>query len=825
MNRTNAQCVGVAHVRMGRGNLPTLGAQPPEHRLTIPSKKQFGPFLIDVGERVLQRNGLPVALTPKAFDLLAALLDRPGQLISKDELLQKVWPDTFVEEANLAYNVFALRKALQDTAENSHYIETVPKKGYRFTATVTPMIPANAGEPSADGAQLSPPSSSEADVPTLTLVANERPTASAGFTAPSHVEKTILAFRKDPAGRSQTAANPKAAPEDVDLETSRAEDEAPGRLSSWRRRWALLAVAPVLIGIVYVNVRPRLTSTDSEPPRALPLTSLAGVVRSPSLSPDGTYVAFAWTGPKQDNPDIYVQQIGAGSPPHRLTSNPGNDYSPSWSPDGLTIAFLRRGPAGGKSEIWRTGPLGGPERKVAEIEPRLVFFRPISLAWCPDSTCVLVTDTLGAGKPDAVFAVALATGEKRQVTHPHGLVMDADPAISPDRRSLIFRRDSTPFSGEFHRLALNEHAIAEGDPVRLTSTLYAGKPVWMPDSREILFAARGGLWRLDALTGGSPTRLPFVGQDGQSPVVSQAPDGRRRLVYVRSFADTNVWRVDTRLAGEPATSPPVAAIASTRSDLIPNLAPDGRRLVFVSDRSGESEFWVADRDGSNAFQLTSMAIRPGYPRWSPDGTLIAFHGDPDGRPDVLMVAARGGQPRTLTRGTPGGAYPTFSRDGQSIYFSSGLEKGESRIWKMPASGGAPIQVTDNAGALAIESYRGDLYYVDFVGRPGAVWRLPSGGGGAVKVLDGVVLGNFDVVEGGLYYIDRVSGEAGAFFTDRPGGETRLRYFDFSTSRSTIVARHLGSVGFGLSASRDGRTIFFSRVDSSSDELMLVESFR
>jgi hypothetical protein len=88
-----------------------------------------------------------------------------------------------------------------------------------------------------------------------------------------------------------------------------------------------------------------------------------------------------------------------------------------------------------------------------------------------------------------------------------------------------------------------------------------------------------------------------------------------------------------------------------------------------------------------------------------------------------------------------------------------------------------------------------------------------------------VLGNFDVVEGGVYYIDRVAGETGAFSTDRPGGDTWLRYFDFATGRSTTVVSNLGAVAFGLSASRDGRTVFFSRVDSAVDELMLVENFR
>ena len=107
-----------------------------------------------------------------------------------------------------------------------------------------------------------------------------------------------------------------------------------------------------------------------------------------------------------------------------------------------------------------------------------------------------------------------------------------------------------------------------------------------------------------------------------------------------------------------------------------------------------------------------------------------------------------------------------------------------------------------------------------------LWRLPvSGGGAPTKVLDGIVNGAYDVVERGIYYIDRVSADPGSFFGERQIGETRLRYFDFATGQTTTIATGLGTLSLGLSASRDGRTVFFSRVDSSADELMLVEDFR
>ena len=191
-----------------------------------PASSQFGPFLIDVGERTLRRDGEPVPLTPKAFDVLVALLEKPGQLISKDELLQKVWPDTFVEESNLAYNIFALRKALGDTAENSRYIETVPKKGYRFRASVSPASPPRDAQPASE------------------FGAEPGRTPFTGDTRDGEV--TILPFRKGPA-QSQVALERKAEPYSPAVEPPAVPDSDPPRRFSFRRPWVWFAAAAVLV--------------------------------------------------------------------------------------------------------------------------------------------------------------------------------------------------------------------------------------------------------------------------------------------------------------------------------------------------------------------------------------------------------------------------------------------------------------------------------------------------------------------------------------------------------------------------------------------------
>jgi dipeptidyl aminopeptidase/acylaminoacyl peptidase len=310
-----------------------------------------------------------------------------------------------------------------------------------------------------------------------------------------------------------------------------------------------------------------------------------------------------------------------------------------------------------------------------------------------------------------------------------------------------------------------------------------------------------------------------VGENGIMHAVSHPQPGRpSRLVYVRSTDIRNIWRISTSAPGAPASSPPSAAITSTSLDMSPQFSPDGRRVAFESDRSGPDEVWLADPDGSNAVQLTSMAAtmgarRTGTPRWSPDGQLIAFDSNLEGHYHVHVIPAAGGKPRRLTSDPANDHVPSFSRDGKWIYFSSN-RTGEYQIWKIPVAGGEAIQVTHNTGFAAFESPDGAyVYYTQTAGAPSALWRIPASGGQPVKVLEGVVQLDFTVFDKGIYYIDQ------------PSGEARLQFYDLATGRSTTVARNLGDVGQGLTVSPDGRTILYPRMDSPVNDLMLVENFR
>ncbi len=138
---------------------------------------EFGAFRLDVAERSLRRAEETVALTPKVFDLLVLLVENRGHLMSKEELLKALWPDSFIEEANLNVNVSALRKALGETPADPQYIETVPKRGYRFVASVREL-----SEPHRDGVQ---PLAEDANAPPQGIAGEAQPSSATATLSPS----------------------------------------------------------------------------------------------------------------------------------------------------------------------------------------------------------------------------------------------------------------------------------------------------------------------------------------------------------------------------------------------------------------------------------------------------------------------------------------------------------------------------------------------------------------------------------------------------------------------------------------------------------------
>jgi Tol biopolymer transport system component len=224
------------------------------------------------------------------------------------------------------------------------------------------------------------------------------------------------------------------------------------------------------------------------------------------------------------------------------------------------------------------------------------------------------------------------------------------------------------------------------------------------------------------------------------------------------------------------------------------------------------EIWTCDADGSNAVQVTSLAAHSGTPRWSPDGRRIVFDSNKEGRFQVYVVDAGGGAPKRLTDNPADDAAPSFSLDGKRIYFSS-IRTGRWEVWKMTAEGGQPVQVTRTGGFCPFESADGQVLYYQRTQGPSDIWAIPVQGGDETRVVESVGQRQFAVRVDGIYCLRIVN------------GAQRLQFFDFATKTTTDVATLANAGGLALTVSPDRRYVLYSQQDQVGSDLMLVENFR
>ena len=420
---------------------------------------------------------------------------------------------------------------------------------------------------------------------------NPRPASQLVEGIPREVERLISrCLRKEVNQRSQHMDDVKIALEELKEESdSGVLGTAAGSKPKPRRRltWALSVAAALLI-VTVGEWLVRSKNEVREVPLAVPLTSYPGNEDGPSFSPDGTQVAFAWDGEKQDNSDIYVKQIGI-EPPYRLTNDPARDYSPAWSPDGRLIAFLRD-LSPGKTAIMLIPQRGGSERIVTELNGSLqpLPYGPY-LSWTPDSKWLVgATSTIGQ-HGGGLHLYSTETGEERPLTNPPiEEVGDTAPAVSPDGRTLVFSRVSPDFSNVtlwLLRLGENYQPLGKEEKVQTGNMTNVGA-AWLPDGREFVFGSgtgtNFGLWRIAVSNGAIPKRINLDASNVSVPAISRFGN---RLAFATQKVDLNIWRVDLKGAGQKP-GVPFRFIASTQTEQYPAYSPDGRRIAFMSDRSG-----------------------------------------------------------------------------------------------------------------------------------------------------------------------------------------------------------------------------------------------
>jgi len=538
-----------------------------------------------------------------------------------------------------------------------------------------------------------------------------------------------------------------------------------------------------------------------------PLTSLHGNVRDPAFSPDGRQVAFAWNAETDSGSDIYVRYIQGGAP-LKLTTNPGIARNPAWSPDGREIAFTRK--YNNQNGIFIISALGGQERKLSVTPSYSPFWQEggTGLSWSADGTFLAFSDQASSREARSIFLLSLRDLQRRRLTKsPHtdsALGGDVLPTFSPDNRLAFLRRSTTT---EIYVVSIHG-----GEPKRLTfDNADVNGLDWTAGGSDIVFASnRSGwntLWRSPA-AGGSPQPLPFPGNQVSSVAVSRRGS---LLAYTDESSDTNIWRAE--ISG--GSRAPTRLIASSRGDESPQISPDGARIVFVSDRSGNLELWQCNKNGEGALQLTAFGgAFLGSPRWSPDGKEIAFdvsHSKSGG--DIYVINAEGGSPRRLTAETSTDVVPHWSEDGQWIYFGSD-RSGDWQIWKVPAEGGTAVPLSRKGGFVTLGVGGGFIYYVKY--DESGVWRMPADGGEEAIFLSGIPyrLCRYSAVfRDGIYFLNPTT--------------RSVEFCEFATKRVKRVFAFEGvplGCDAGLTISPDRQSLLYVRLDKEDGNIMLVENF-
>jgi Tol biopolymer transport system component/DNA-binding winged helix-turn-helix (wHTH) protein len=556
----------------------------------------FGPFVVDPVKRTLWRDGRPVPITSKTFDVLVVLLEHRDHIVSKDDLLTRVWPNTAVNENNLARQISSLRRALGERPDLHDFVVTVPGHGYRFVAAVQDLqdVP-----PELHNAPSS--AAGEREVPwhggSAHRVGAEE--SRVGGEPPSEDSSPVKLGEAD-AGASNT------------------------RKAHWRVAGPLVAASCAVLAIVITGML--LRPADPSPPARRMLQRItydeAALPRDAAWAPDGQWIVYA--SDRAGNSDLWKQRPGDPDPV-RLTTSDAIESQPHWSPDGQSIVFRSERDGGGLYIIPATG---GVERRISSFgyDPH----------WSPDGSRILFKQSGVLPDLPTIFVVDL-DGQPPRPVRPDvlGEFSSVHVAWHPDARRVSIWGTRRHGEAAFVTVPLDGgDATAPRIPRRIEQHLagvVAGQFVWAPSRRYIYFEGRTGetqnVWRIavDPVSEDwidAPERLTVGTAEETSVALSS--DGTR-LAFTTRSSTTRLWAFPFDPAKGRVTGQPEPITPGSLGEVDFDVRSDGSKVAYRAVRAGRNELWERTiGEGRERLLLASTEARLAKPFWSPDGARVAF---------------------------------------------------------------------------------------------------------------------------------------------------------------------------------------------------------
>jgi Tol biopolymer transport system component/DNA-binding winged helix-turn-helix (wHTH) protein len=588
---------------------------------------RFGVFELNPRSGELRKAGVRIALPDQPLAVLTALLERPGELVTREELRQRLWPgDTFVDfEHGVNAAVKRLRDALGDSTETPRFVETLPRRGYRFIAPVQPP------------------------------------------SQPEHLDVGTSASPRPP------------------LKGSTAE--------AGRGRWAMWAAAATVIVVAIVVAvstrRPPPGDAVVRQPEMSRLTDDAGLTMQPTLSADGTLMAYASDRSAQGNLDIWIQRMD-GSEPIRLTEHPADDDQPSLSPDGSQIAFRSNREGGGIYIM--PAHTGGEPRLLARqgLRPR---FSPDG-RWISYNVGIDTAIRWGDSLQSRVYRTVSTGGPSVQVLPDFTSAFDG--LWSPDGAYLLtcgIRAPGEP--GDWWVVPVEGGtAVKTGlvDAFRQNQLPYAAVEGWLDGDRVLLTTRDGdvaniwswpitpGTWQAGSrghqLTAGASTFLHPASAGG-------------RLVFSGLSLGIDIWGVPLQSGERRAAGPAERVTHSATLDLLPSISADGRILSFWRESPSGMEVWISHLDtGFERKLVEAQHVR--WPVISRDGARVAYvRYSPS--PVIESIAAAGGQAERICNRCNLAVPRDWSSDGRWLLYMD-IAEGRRFIAALDLKSGESVAV-------------------------------------------------------------------------------------------------------------------------------------
>jgi DNA-binding winged helix-turn-helix (wHTH) protein/Tol biopolymer transport system component len=726
----------------------------------------FDEFEVDALKRILLKKGQPVSLNPKTFDLLLTLVEHRGAVLSKNELLDKVWENQFVEENNLTVHVAALRKILGEKKNENRFIVTVPGRGYKFIAELNEPI---GGEIVIESHSLSK----------ITIEESEE-------TEESYQPKTISPASKKPASKTLV--------------------------------WLATGVLVLsLLGILaWRSFSPKLQPATSKQTKISRLTA-SGKISAATVSPDGKYVVFAQK--EAGGQSVWLRQIETGSQT-RVVEPKAVDYlGLTVSPDGNFIyctVFVENlaDPA-----VWRVPFLGGAARQ-------LLFYTGIAVSFSPDGRKIAFNQARSRSLGETHLNVADADGANFQVLV---RLRDAERSfVNYDSNAVAWSTDGELIAAIIEENGKSGATVtafdaATGEEKFLTETRWSDVShlAWTADGEHLAVAARDAddfgsqIWLVSRKSGAARKITSDASGYGFLATAKDSP----ALLAVQKNVVSTLYVADFDLQNSALAPRPVLAETSRLDNV--NWTTEGK-ILYSSRATGKSEIWRVEADGANPVQLTADAHIAFGMSVSADGQKIVFNSRrEDGKLSLWMADADGKNPRQITDGAED-VHPKFAADNR-IVFQRGLNNKTLTLWRT-APGEAPFQLTETNTPhphVSPDGKRVAYYFMDVENPNEKLWRI-----GLIDVETGAFLQKiafpkFVTARQMRWHPD---GEflAQVFYEGDEANLLLLPTEPGSAAEKTIKNLGKGEVG-SFAFSRDGRRIAFA-LDTETRDVVTITDF-